>query len=101
MKFFARVVFICNLCFIASAILRLVEVSKKAHGYIEAPLKFQPLVSTLVILGYSAVFLNAVFLILSLYRLIAKRVVHIPRWMLIINLLMLPLQVYYFFYSKF
>ena len=56
MRFFARIVFICNIAFIASAILRFVEIKNSAKGNANLALKFQPVESTLVVLGYGAIF---------------------------------------------
>lgn len=101
MRFFARIVFICNIAFIASAILRFVEIKNSAKGNANLALKFQPVESTLVVLGYGAIFLNLFFIIFSIYWVAAKKINFIPRWILLFNLVMFPIQVYYFFYSNF
>lgn len=101
MRFFARIVFICNIAFIASVILRFVEIKNSAKGNANLALKFQPVESTLVVLGYGAIFLNLFFIIFSIYWVAAKKINFIPRWILLFNLVMFPIQVYYFFYSNF
>ena len=101
MRFFARIVFLCNICFIASVILRFVEMKNNAKGNPNLALKFQPVESTLVVLGYSAIFLNLFFVIFSLYWFATKKINFIPRWIVLFNLVMFPIQVYYFFYSNF
>ena len=101
MRFFARVVFICNCCFILAVILRLIEMAKRAKGNFDGAIPFQPLESTLVILGYGAIFINVVFVFASLYLLLRKRLQTIPRWLVLFNLVIFPVQVYYFFYSNF
>lgn len=101
MRFFSRIVFICNICFIIAAILRLVEMSMRSNGNSNGAIKFQPLESTLVILGYGAIFLNVFFVFLSIYWASTKRLGLLPRWLVVINLIMFPIQVYYFFYSNF
>jgi hypothetical protein len=101
MRFFSRIVLICNCCFIIAVILRLIEKYRRAQGNFDGAIPFQPLESTLVILGYGAVFINVVFVILSLYWLVAKKLSSIPRWIVLFNVFMFPLQVYYFFYSNF
>ncbi len=100
MKFFGRFVFLCNLCFILSAILRLVEIAQKAKGKSEA-LGFQPLISTLVILGYGAILVNIFFVVLFLFRYPTKKMNYLPRYIVFFNVVMLPVQFYYFFFSKF
>lgn len=98
MRFFSRIVFICNVCFIIAVVLRFVELSKRAKGNFDSAIPFQPLESTLVILGYGAILLNALFLILSVYWMLTKKIKGIPRWIVFINLLVFPLQVYYHFF---
>ena len=99
MRLFSRLVFICNICFILSVILRLVELSKRTRGDYSSALGFQPLESTLVILGYGAIFLNFIFVLMAIYRLVTKKLMG-PRWLVLFNIIMFPLQFYYFFYSN-
>jgi hypothetical protein len=101
MRFYSRIVFICNCCFIIAVILRLVEKSKRAKGNFDGAISFQPLESTLVILGYCAIFLNIAFMLACLYLLIRKRIQFIPRWAVLFNIFIFSLQVYYFFFSNF
>jgi hypothetical protein len=101
MRFFARLVCICNVCFIAAAILRLVEMRSSAKGNEGLALKFQPLESTIVILGYGAIFLNIFFILGCLYWLVVKKINLIPRWVLLFNLVVFPIQIYFFFFSNF
>ncbi|MBS1497148.1 MAG: hypothetical protein JSU03_08920 [Bacteroidetes bacterium] len=99
MRFLARLVCICNICFIIAAILRLVEMGQIAKGNDGPALKFQPLESTIVILGYGAIFINIIFLFYFIYRVANKKIIFAPRWVIWFNVLMFPIQVYYFFYS--
>jgi len=98
MRFFSRIVLICNCCFILAVFLRYVEIVKRAAGNGDGAIPFQPLESTLVILGYGAIFVNIIFVFLSIYLLLIKRIKLIPRWIVLFNLLMFPLQVYYHFF---
>ncbi|MDB5202662.1 MAG: hypothetical protein JWQ27_2071 [Ferruginibacter sp.] len=99
MRFFAKLVFLCNCCFIIAAILRVVEMRNSAKGNSNLALKFQPLESTVVILGYGAILINLVFVLMVLYRMAFKRTTGIPRNLLWFNLLMFPVQVYYLFFT--
>ena len=101
MRFYSRFVLICNVCFIVAVILRFVEKYKRARGNFDSVIPLQPLESSLVILGYGAIFVNIVFVFLSLYLLATKKLAFIPRWILLFNLFIFPVQVYYFFYSNF
>lgn len=99
MRIFSKIVFICNLCFILAAILRYVEVSRHAQGSTNGLLPFQPLTATIVILGYGAIFINLVFFIVAGIFLRRPAVQNIPRKILFFNLIVFPLQVWYFFFT--
>jgi hypothetical protein len=101
MKFFSRVVFICNCCFIIAVILRFVENAYKKNGNFNGYIKIQPLESTLVVLGYGAIFINFIFNIFLLVLLITKTKQAVTKWLIWVNFLFLFLQVYYFFFSNF
>lgn len=97
MRFFARFTFICNVCFIIAVILRAVELSRKTTGNFSGAIKFQPLEATLVILGYGAIFVNFVFLLLLVYLGISRKLNSLPAWIWVFNLLIFPFQFYFFF----
>jgi hypothetical protein len=101
MKFFAKLVFICNCCFVIAVILRLVENAHKKAGNFNGSIKIQPLESMLVILGYGAVYINFIFNIFLLALLVFNRKKISPLWLNWVNFLFLLLQVYYFFFSNF
>lgn len=100
MRFFSKVAFVCNICFIIALILRWIEVHNRASGNFNGAIKFQPLEATLVILGYGAVFLNCIFFFLFIYGQLRKKIQLIPRWIVLFNLLIFPVQVYFFFFSN-
>ena len=99
MRFFSKIVFICNLCFIAAVILRWVENAKKKSGYFEGALILKPLQSTLVVLGYGAIFVNFIFNLFVFWAWIQKKELTVSRWLIYTNFLFLLLQVYYFFFT--
>lgn len=101
MKFFSKIVFICNLCFVASVILRFVEKTRQQQEDFRGLVLAKPLQSTLVVLGYSAIIINAIFFIVYLLAAAAKKTKHIPRWIVITNLVFFVIQIYYFFFSNF
>jgi hypothetical protein len=100
MRFFSRVTFICNICFIIAIILRWVEIGRRAKGNFNGAIQFQPLEATLVILGYGAVFINLFFFLFAIFWLLTKKLQLIPRWIVLFNILILPFQVYFFFFSN-
>ncbi len=101
MKFFAKLVFICNCCFVIAVILRLVENAHKTNAVFTGSIKIQPLESMLVILGYGAIFVNFIFNFFLLLVFTSPKKPFIPQWLKVINFLFLIAQVYYFFFSKF
>ena len=98
MHFFARLVFICNICFLIALVMRLVDISAEAHNKYETPLGSQPIIGIILILYFISIFLNCLFLVVCLIRVIAKKTMFVPRWLLIVNVLLFPLQVYYLFF---
>lgn len=101
MRFFAKLVLLFNACFLATIPLRIYELSYKISNPDKAftgALKVKPLESTLVILGYSAIFINIIFLLLVL--ILGKRKL-LPQWLFWSNMVILFIQLYYFFFSNF
>lgn len=98
MRFFTRVVAICNICFILAVILRAIELSKRAVGNTNGAIPFQPLESTIVILGYGAILVNFLYLPFVLLSWRKQRLNQLPRWIVLFNLLMLPVQIYFHFF---
>ncbi len=101
MRFFSRLVFICNLSFLASIVLRLVEMVKRNQGNLDPAIGLQALQGTLVILGYGAIFLNLIFFVWALIGLAGGSLKNIPRWLLWFNLVLFPVQIWYFFFANF
>jgi hypothetical protein len=101
MKFFSKIVFVCNLCFVASVILRFAENAKKKNGSFDGQILLKPLESTLVVLGYGAIFINLFFVFACIYWFITKQIKQMPKWIVIVNLVFFIIQVYYFFFGNF
>ena len=98
MRFFSKIVFICNICFIASVILRYIEINADKAGKNPNVLGFQPLESTLIILGYGAVIFNFIFLLSYLIAYLFKKGMSVSKWMLLFNLVLFFIQLIYFLY---
>ena len=101
MRFFSRLVFICNLCFLASIVLRLIEMVKRKDGNLDPAIGFQAFQGTLVVLGYGAIFLNAIFFFWAVVGLARGSLKNLPRWLLLFNLVLFPVQIWYFFFANF
>ena len=69
MRFFSKFIFICNCCFVISVIMRYVEIRNSAAGKDVNVIGFQPLQSSLIVLGYGAVIFNFLFLLTCLFTL--------------------------------
>ena len=98
MKFFSKFVFICNACFLIAVVLRFVEfgVSSVISNNTNA-IKFQPLESTIVVLGYGAILVNFIFLLFCSFTGIFKMTIQVPFWMKMISAVFFIIQVVYFF----
>ena len=101
MRFFAKFVFVCNICFLASVILRFIELSRRTTGNLDSAIPFQPLESTIIVLGYSAIFFSVAFFCVFMYKKLRRKPVFLPACVVMTNLLMLPVQVWYFFFTNF
>ncbi len=101
MRIFSKLVLICNLCFVAAVIMRLIEMGRRAKGNLDAAIPIQSLEATLVLLGYGAIFLNIFFLFAVLIQLLRGNKQSLPRLLVLVNLVILPVQVWYFFFSNF
>ena len=101
MRIFSRLVFICNLCFLASIVMRSIEVAKRSKGDLDPAINIQALQGTLVVLGYGAIFLNIAFVVWAVWALATARSRNLPHWLVWFNMLVLPVQIWYFFFSNF
>lgn len=97
MRFFSKIVFICNLCFLASIVLRYLEFSGERNGKRDSVIPLPWLENTLVTLGYGAIILNIAFLLSYIILILIKKHNILPRWLVIFNLGILILQGIYFF----
>ena len=102
MRFFSKIVFICNCCFIAAVILRFVENANKKKGNFDGNIILQPLESTFVVLGYGAIFINLVFNLFVLVMLSQKKSdFKISKWLIWTSFIFFIIQIYYFFFSNY
>lgn len=100
MKVFNKLVFICNIACIVTAILRLVEIQRKVTGVKGHITPLPPIEGIVAILGYGAIFINFIF-VLTFIILSVKGKPVLPRWITYFNVIMFPVQVWYFFFSNF
>ena len=96
MRFFSKLVVICNVCFIIAVALRILENLRKRNIVFTGQLKLDPIESTFVVLGYSAIIINLIFNTILLILFISKRKSNIPRWIIVFNFILLLMQLFYF-----
>lgn len=98
MRTFSKVVFICNICFIIAAVIRLIDIGLKKNGGTEALIPLPFVVATIAVLGTVVSFiLNIVFAGVFIVKKSLKKLIEIPTFLLYFNLLMLPIEIWYFF----
>ena len=100
MRLFSKIVFIGNICFIISAVLRIVEMNYRKSGNPDNVIPLPALEGSIVVFGFFAILLNAAFVFIILYRKSIRRPMPLSRFLIWFNLLMLPVQVWYHFISK-
>lgn len=100
MRFFSKLVFICNICFLATIIMRYLETQKRKVGNKDAIIPLQFVEGTLVVLGYVAIILNFVFLLWALGSKAGGKKWSFPLWIFWLNLLIFFLQTYFFFFYQ-
>jgi hypothetical protein len=98
MRFFSKITCICNACFLVSILLRLLENAKRQKGNFNGVIKLQPLESTVVILGYGAIVVNFFFFIAALNYILSGRIKQLSLWIVLFNLVLFPIQIFYFLY---
>jgi hypothetical protein len=100
MRFFSKLACICNICFLLSFLLRMIESSRRVDGNYDMVI-YQPLEGTIAILGLLlAVIFNAAFILLCGYWVFAKKIKNIPLWIVLFNILVFPFEVYFLFWLK-
>ncbi|HMG82274.1 MAG TPA: hypothetical protein VK559_04505 [Ferruginibacter sp.] len=96
MRFFSKLVVICNMCFLIAVLLRVIENLRKKNILFTGRVILNPVESTFVILGYGAIIVNIIFNCILLILFISKRKPNIPSWIVVFNFLLLLVQLFYF-----
>jgi len=98
MKLFSKFIFICNLCFLATAILRYIEIGNDSVSKNIDAISFQPLKSSLIVLGYSALLFNLIFFLLFIFLKSIGKKPSVNSWLIIVNAVMLFVELFYFLF---
>lgn len=100
MRVFSKFVFLCNVCFVGAVIFRYYEFEVKKHtGNNGRLIPLDWLQNSLVILGYGAVIVNTLFLLICFIFGAFKVKLNVPGWILVFNILAFAGQAYYFFFT--
>lgn len=100
MRFFSKLAVLCNVCFLFAVVFWYIEMHKKQEGADVRVIPLPWLESTLVILGYGAIIVNLLFLLIYFIIVSLKVNVKIPKWMIIFNVILFCCQVYFHFFYK-
>lgn len=98
MRFFSKLTFICNICFIAAVLYRFADVANQENAHLNALMPLDPFQGSIVLLGYGSILINFIFI---LFALLGKKgvVAHsYSQGIFWANLFFLPLQIGYFFF---
>ncbi|MEO5967333.1 MAG: hypothetical protein ABIP69_03660 [Ferruginibacter sp.] len=97
LRFYSKFVIICNIAFIISVIIRFIETGKPGVASNKI-IKFEPIENSIIILGYSAVIFNLIFILIISGLLMFSKQYNISRKTVIFCATMLVLQLFYFFF---
>jgi hypothetical protein len=100
LRFFSKITVFCNAAFLVAVVLWYIEMRKKVQGNTDLVLPLPWLEGTFVIIGYGAIVINALFLLLCFIFFSFKVDIKIPRWIIIFNIVIFCCQVYFHFIFK-
>ena len=98
-RFLSKFTFICNLTFLVYVMLTWLEAKSKINGSPGNMLQIPFLKELIIILGYSAIFINFIMIIIYLVLLLTRRL-FVPKWIVIANFVFLLIEIYYHFLSR-
>jgi len=99
MRFFSKLTTICNLCFLVSVVMWYFEFHGKRPGGHDRIIQLPWLENTLVTLGYGAIIVNVLFLLICFIFTAFKMQLKVATWMIVLNILIFFGQVYFFFFN--
>ena len=100
MRFFSKITVLFNASFLVYVIFWYLEKNKSYEGNATQILPLPWLEGTFVILGYTAILVNLLFLLLTFIFYSFKTTIKIPRWIIIFNIIIFCCQVYFFIIFK-
>lgn len=100
MRFYSKFVALLNLCFLITVAMRYYMAHFASNSRTDGALISQPIDGTISILGYLAIFVNIIFIVIFLVQYPAKKMNNVGKIVLYFNLLILPAQLYFHFFTK-
>ena len=100
MRFFSKIAVLFNACFLIYIVLWYIEKHNNYEGNATQILPLPWLEGTFVILGYTAIIVNVLFLLLTFVFYSLKMNIKIPRWIIIFNIIIFCCQIYFHFILK-
>jgi len=100
LRFFSKIAVLFNACFLVYVVLWYIEKHNDYEGNATQILPLPWLEGTFVILGYTAIIVNVLFLLLTFIFYSLKMNIKITRWIIIFNIIIFCCQVYFHFILK-
>ena len=100
MRVFSKFTVLCNCCFLITVVMWYIEMHKHRQSQEGLVIQLPWLESTLVILGYGAIIVNVLFLLIYMIFSSFKVKTTVPGWMIVFNVILLCCQVYFHFFFK-
>lgn len=100
MRFFSKIAVLFNCCFLAAVVFWYIETHKTYEGKAVQALPLPWLEGSFVVLGYTAILVNTLFLLLTFIFYAFRFNIKIPRWIIIFNIIVFCCQVYFHFILK-
>ena len=100
MRFFSKIVTFCNIAFIVVAVSKLIQFEKGLHTNNNAVQPTGFLIGTAAILYVVAIFFSVAFAVLVLIKKLRKQEINIHPLLILFNLLMLPIEIWYHFFNN-
>ena len=100
MRFFSKIVTLCNLAFIFVALYKLLKIGVVLQANKNAIQPTNVLIGAAAILFVISIFFSLVFTILVFIKRLRNLEIDVPPLLILFNLLMLPIQIWYFFFNN-
>ena len=100
MRFFSKITFILNLCFLVAVVFWFLEMHQQQPGNSGRVIRLPAVENSFVILGYGAIIVNLFFLLVCFIYAAFKINSKVPRWIIIFNLVLFCCQVFFHFIYK-